>query len=118
MKIKKTNKPIKSKFCVFRQICNLIPPHLIPSLARKHGVASQSYTPWSHVVTMMYAQFTRAIGLNDVCDSLKWHSGLLLSLRGARGPSRNALSYANKKRPSAMAEALLWKVLAQPEQAS
>ena len=60
----------------------------------------------------MFAQFTRAIGLNDVCDSLRLHSGLIHTLRGATAPSRNALSHANKHRSADMAEALTWQVLA------
>jgi len=47
---------------------------------------------------MLFAQLTHAIGLNDVCDALRLHSGLLSALRGATPPSRNNLSHANKHR--------------------
>ncbi len=60
---------------------------------------------------MIYAQLTRCLGLNDVCDSLGLHSGSLSALRGAKAPSRNGLSHANKVRPAAMAEKLFWSVL-------
>ena len=60
---------------------------------------------------MLFAQLTHAIGLNDVCDSLRLHSGWLWAIRGATPPSRNNLSHANKVRPVAMAEGLFWEVL-------
>lgn len=102
--------PTTSKLNLLRQICNLIPNHLVPELAREHEVDFDTYTPWSHVVTLSYAQLTHSIGLNDVCDGLQLHSGPLSSLRGATPPSRNGLSHANKKRPWEMAQGLFWRV--------
>jgi Domain of unknown function (DUF4372) len=98
---------------VLRQICNLIPPHLVPKLARETGVDAKARTflPWSHLVSLIYAQLTHAIGLNDVCDALRLHSGMLVTLRGATPPSRNNLSHANKERDASMAEKLFWAVL-------
>ena len=58
------------------------------------------------------AQLTHALGLNDVCDSLRLHSGPLSAVRGATPPSRNNLSHANKQRPAALSEKLFWAVLA------
>src|SRR5271157_3249050 len=106
----KTIKPTASKFNVLRQICNLIPPHLVPKLARDAGVDARKISPWSHVVGLCYAQLTHSIGLNDVCDSLQLHSGQLASLRGATAPSRNGFSNANRERPAEMAEKLFWAV--------
>ena len=60
---------------------------------------------------MLYAQLTHAIGLNDVCDALKIFSGPLSAIRGAVGPSANALSHANRVRDARMAEQLLWEQL-------
>ena len=57
-------KPAGSKRAIFRQVCELIPAHLVPKLARKHGIKSRGITPWSHAVSMLFAQFTHAIGLN------------------------------------------------------
>src|SRR5512133_465952 len=101
------------KFEVLRQICNLIPPFLVPKIAKETGVDKQSrkFTPWSHLVTMLYAQLTHAISLNDVCDALKLFSGPLSGIRGAVGPSANALSHANQVRDAHMAEQLLWAQL-------
>ena len=105
--------PTRSKLSVFRQLCNLIPTHLVSQLARDTGAQekSRSFSPWSHLVSLLLAQFTHAIGLNDVCDSLRLHSGPLSAIRGATPPSRNNLSHANKVRPAALAEQLFWKTL-------
>jgi hypothetical protein len=106
-------KPTPSEFNILRQICNLIPAHEVSRIARATGAEDKSRTfkPWSHVVSLMHAQLTHSIGLNDVCDSLQLHSGPLASIRGASPPSRNGLSTANRERPAAMAEQLFWKVL-------
>jgi Transposase DDE domain/Domain of unknown function (DUF4372) len=118
--IKKNSKPTASKLSVLGQLCNLIPPHLVSKLARETGVASmaRSFSPWSHVVSMLFAQLTHAIGLNDVCDALRLHSGPLSALRGATAPSRNNLSHANKRRDAALAEGLFWAVLDQLQKLS
>ena len=71
---------------------------------------ARTFSPWSHVVALIYAQLTHSIGLNDVCDALRLQSGPLSSIRGAIPPSRNNLSHADKVRPAEMAERLFWAV--------
>jgi hypothetical protein len=122
MKRKKQRKPRqsqpKSKLSILRQVCDLIPSHLVGKLSRKHGVdkKSRGFSAWSHVVSMLFAQISGAISLNDVCDNLRNHGGILATIRGALVPSRNGLSHANKVRNSAMAEELFWETLAHHEQ--
>jgi hypothetical protein len=113
MKNKTSHKPTRSSFTILRQLCNLIPNHLVPRLAREHAVTekSRTFSPWSHVVSLLYAQLTHALGLNDVCDALHHHSGPLSAIRGATPASRNALSHANRERDPKMAEALFWTML-------
>jgi len=112
--VKKTNRtvPAPSKLNLLRQICNFIPDFLVPRLARQTGAQQKvrTFSAWSHVVALLYAQLTHSIGLNDVCDALTLHSGPLSSIRGATPPSRNNLSHANQVRPSQMAEKLFWAV--------
>src|SRR5271155_427573 len=112
MKNKKI-KPTRSQFNVLRQICNLIPEHEVSKIARVTGATdkSRTFSPWSHTVSLLDAQLTHCIGLNDLCDSLQLHSGPLSTLRGATAPSRNGLSHANRERPAQMAEQLFWRVL-------
>ena len=54
------NKPTRIKLPVLTQLCKLIPPHLVPKLARKHGIHKQArtFTAWSHVVSLLFAQLT------------------------------------------------------------
>ena len=113
MKKKNNHVPAVSKLNLLRQICNVIPDFLVPKLARATGVQdrARTFSPWSHLISLMYAQLTHSIGLNDVCDALALHSGPLSSLRGATPPNRNTLSHANKVRPAQMAEQLFWAVL-------
>ena len=105
--------PAHSKFTILRQICNYIPAFLVPKIARVTGAEdkARSFSPWSHVVSLLYGQLSHSLGLNDLCDALQLHSGPLVSVRGATPPSRNGLSNANRERPAAMAEQLFWQVL-------
>ena len=105
--------PTGSKLTVLRQMSKYIPNHLVPQLARDYGVDDQArtFSPWSHVVSLCYAQLTHSIGLNDVCDALQLNSGPLSAIRGATPPSRNNLSHANKVRDAALGEQLFWEEL-------
>ncbi len=110
----KSIKPTRCRFNILRQICNLIPEHEVSTIARATGVAGQSrtFSPWSHTVSLLHAQLSHCLGLNDLCDGLQLHSGPLSTIRGATPPSRNGLSHANRERPAGMAEQLFWRMLA------
>src|SRR5436305_5272379 len=103
----------RSKISVLHQLCNLIPPFVVPKLARQTGVEkkARTYSPWSHIVSLLFAQVAHSISLNDVCDALRLHSGHLLLIRGATAPSRNNLSHANQQRDSQLAKSVFWAVL-------
>lgn len=120
--MKKQTQPIPtvSKYTILQQLSNLIPPHLVPKLARETGVADheRTFSSWSQTVALMFAHLTHAIGLNDVCDALRMNRGPLAALRGATPPSRNNLSYANKHRNALLAEKLFWAMLAQLQSCS
>ena len=113
MKNYNKNIPAVARLNLLRQIGNFIPEFLVPKLARetKAQAKARTFSPWSHVVALLYAQLTHSIGLNDVCDALGLHSGPLSSLRAATPPNRNTLSHANKVRPADLAERLFWSVL-------
>ena len=90
-----TKKPLTALY----QVCKLIPNNLVPKLACKHGVnkKSRTFTPWSHVVSMLYAHLGHCLSLNEVAGGLRLHSGYLKSIRQGRQaalPSHNGLSYA------------------------
>lgn len=86
---------------------------MVCNLAKQYHVdrKSRTFSAWSHVVSLLYAQLTHAIGLNDVCDALRHHSAKLFAIRQATPPSRNGLSHANRERNADMMEALFWKML-------
>lgn len=113
MKKPRTPAPTPHQYSVLRQICNYLPTFLVAKLARATPVdeKARTFSPWSPVVALLYAQLTHAIGLNDVCDALRLHSGPLAALRGATPPSRNNLSHANKHRDASLAEQRFWSVL-------
>lgn len=106
-------KPTKHSHVVFNQLCKLIPVGMVRNLASEYGVDKKcrTFSPWSHVVCLLYAQLTHSIGLNDVCDALRHHCSKLFAIRAATPPSRNGLSHANKTRDADMMEALFWKML-------
>jgi hypothetical protein len=86
---------------------------LVSKLARETGVEgkARTFSPWSHVVSLLYAQLTHSLGLNDVCDALRLHSGPLSAVRGAKPPCKNTFSHANRIRSPQMAERLFYSML-------
>ena len=106
-------KSIRTNISTLRQIVELIPGHLVKKLSIKYGIdkKSRSFTPWSHIVSLIHSQLSHSLSLNDTCDSLKNHNKTLSTIRGAVPPSRNGLSYANRQRNAAMAEDLFWSAL-------
>ena len=115
-----SSKPARCRFTTLAQLCNLIPSNLVSKLAKKHGVDKQvrSFSPWSHLVCMLYAQLIHALSLNDICDGLKHHAAKLFDIRQATPPRRNTLSNANMKRNASLAEDLFWTVLEHLQQFS
>ena len=108
MKKPNTIQPNRRHPTVLRQICQLIPTHLVAKLARETGAdeKARTFTPWSHVVAMIYAQISHALSLNDVCDALKLHLTPLFGIRAAKPPAKNTLSHANQVRDCDMAKKL------------
>ena len=106
-------KPAKHQYTILKQICQHIPAHLVPKLARSFGVdkKTRSFSPWSHIVAMLHVQIAHSLSLNDVADTQQNHSGVLTTIRGATPPSRNGLSHANRVRDPNIAQGLFWEVL-------
>ena len=104
-------KSTKSNMTLVRQICELIPSHLVPKLAREYEIDARTFSPWSHTTAHVYGQLTRSVSLNDICDGLELNSSGLWAIRGATPPKRNTFSHANRTRDPRMAEALYWKLI-------
>lgn len=105
--------PTRRKITILKQVVDNISPYIVSKLARRYNVdkRSRTFSPWSHVVSMLFAQISHALSLNDVCDTLRNHVGVLSTLRKATPPSRNGLSHANKVRDSSMAKDLFYETL-------
>src|SRR5437867_10307646 len=82
MKTKRRPHPTISKFTVLKQLCHLIPPHLVPKLARQYGndKKERTFSAWSQHAALMFAHLTHAIGLNDVCNSAAAAKGSRLTI--------------------------------------
>jgi hypothetical protein len=108
----KKQQPTRSNVTVLKQLLNHISRGTVNRLGRETGAESKarSFHVFSHLSAMLFAQLTHAIGLNDVCDWLRLKRGVLGRM-GVVVPSRNALSHANKVRPSDFIERLFWEVL-------
>ena len=93
---------------MFRQVCNLIPGHMIPVLAREFKIDARAFSETSHVFSLLYSHAAHVLSLNETCDALTVHESEFMRVRGATPPARNTFSNANRTRDPAMAEALYW----------
>ncbi|MDP3850714.1 MAG: IS4 family transposase, partial [Luteolibacter sp.] len=111
--------PARANVVVLKQMLNLIPRGLINRHALETGVEAKarSFSVVSHLSSMLFAQLSHAMGLNDVCDWLRLKTPVL-SRFGVTPPSKNGLSNANKERNAEFAEKLFWSVLGHLQQAS
>ena len=75
---------------ILGQIVKYIPPKLIDSLKRKYRIQTRAFSATSHVVAMLFAQLCHALSLNDICDSLRLHSGYLSQIRDCTPPAETA----------------------------
>lgn len=112
-------KPTRANVVVLKQMLNLIPLGMIHRIAHETGIEkmSRTFSATSHLAAMLFAQLSRAIGLNDICDWLRLKAPVLARF-GVSPPSRNGLSHANKERDALFAEKLFWSVLGHLQHAS
>lgn len=104
--------PTRSNVTVLKQLLNHISRGTVNRLALETGAQdkARTFSVFSHLSAMLFAQLSHAIGLNDVCDSLRLKLGALARM-GVSVPSRNTLSHANKVRRADFIERLFWAVL-------
>lgn len=105
--------PEKSTMCILAQILALIPNNVIPSLIEKYRIRTRGFDVASHFAALVIAQLSHSVSLNDICDNLKLHAGILSQIRNCVPPSRNALSHANRTRNADLVEELYYKIEAQ-----
>jgi len=95
-------RPAKHQYTILKQICQHIPAHLVPKLARSFRVdkKARSFSPWSHVVAMLHVQIAHSLSLNDVADTLRNHSGVLTTIQLVS----NCIDWAKHRRRKAAAK--------------
>ena len=85
---------------LFAQIMQTLDRFAFSTLVNKHGSDKhvKGITSWTHLVTMLFCQFSKLNSLRDVCNGLKSASGNLNHLGVSRAPCKSSLSYQNKHR--------------------
>ena len=90
MKKKNHTSPQCSPSAVLRKIANLTHHIRCRSWRGEPAVdrTARTFSPWSHLVSLIYPISRKPCVINDICDGLRLHNGLLVMLRGATSPSR------------------------------
>jgi hypothetical protein len=93
MKNKNTHKrrnPAKHKLTALHQLSKLIPAYLVAQAAKESGLDKKNlkFCPWSHVLSLMFAQLSRTASLWDLCANLRFHAAKFTCIRGAYVPAR------------------------------
>ena len=102
---------------VFTQVCKLIPPFLLRKTITEairdnvRVTKPRVFSYWSQIVSMIFYHLMRIESINELCDTLNHHRGLLNTLRNAIAPRRNTLSYANRTRSSEIIKRLFYSVI-------
>ena len=118
--MKNKKRPAKDRLCVLAQLCKNIPSYATAKIARELNQEkfARTYSAWSHVVSLLFAQLCHSISLADVCDAMALRKSRLSLLRGATAPARNTLSHANSRRDPELMERLFWMTLRHLEQSA
>jgi hypothetical protein len=85
---------------LFAQIMQTLDRFTFSKLVGQHGTDkhAKGITSWTHLVTMLFCQFSKLNSLRDVCNGLRSASGNLNHLGISRAPCKSSLSYQNKHR--------------------
>ena len=87
---------------LFAQVIRLIPREIIQRLVKKHGTDkhAKGFNSWSHLVTMIFSQFSGSVSLRQISEGLQSATGNLNHLGLSRVPSKSNISYQNANRTS------------------
>jgi Transposase DDE domain/Domain of unknown function (DUF4372) len=106
---------MKTQSSVFAQLLGFVPmkhfEYLVHKFAANHG--THSFTAWSHLVAMSYAQLTRRDGLRDLVACLNSQHSKLYSLGLRQKLSRSTLADAAERRDWRLFEALGQRLISQ-----
>ena len=87
---------------LFAQVIRLIPREIIQRLVKKHDTDkhAKGFNSWSHLVTMIFSQFSGSVSLRQISEGLQSATGNLNHLGLSRAPSKSNISYQNANRTS------------------
>lgn len=86
---------------VLHAMLKLVPWAEFEQAVERHGTAGRSFSAKSHLVAMLYAQWSGAASLRDIETGMRSHATRLYHL-GARPAPRSTLADANRDRPVAV----------------
>jgi len=98
---------------LFAQIIQTLDRFSFSKLVQAHQTDKheKGINSWTHMVTMLFCQFSKLNSLRDVCNGLKSASGNLNHLGVERAPCKSSLSYQNKHRDWSLFKAYYFKIL-------
>ena len=85
---------------LFAQIIQTLDRFSFAKLVEKYKTDKheKGINTWTHLVTMLFCQFSKLNSLRDVCNGLKSASGNLNHLGLRLSPAKSSLSYQNQHR--------------------
>lgn len=91
---------MKTNLTLFAQIIQTLCRNSFKKLVKQYDTDkhSKGISSWTHLVTMLFCQFSKLNSLRDVTNGLKSASGNLNHLGLKLSPSKSSLSYQNKNR--------------------
>jgi len=89
-----------TKITLFSQIINKLDKKKFRILVNEKGTDkhSKGINSWTHLVSMLFLQFSASNSLREVSNGLRSATGNLIHLGMKRSPSKSTLSYINEKR--------------------
>lgn len=89
-----------SNITLFSQIISELNSGVFKSLVKKHNTDKhcKGFTSWSHLVSMLFCQFSKSQSIRDISKGLCSATGNLNHLGIGKAPSKSTISYQNKHR--------------------
>jgi len=90
--------PLKANITLFSQIISKLDRSKFKKLVHEKQTDkhNKGYTSWTHLVSMLFCQFTKSQSVRDISNGLRSAAGNLNHLGIDKAPSKSAISYQNK----------------------
>lgn len=91
---------MKTNLTLFAQIIQTLSRNCFKSLVKHYDTDkhNKGIDSWTHLITMLFCQFSKLNSLRDVTNGLRSASGNLNHLGLQKAPSKSSLSYQNQNR--------------------